>query len=110
MICLKMEQELLPARPAKGRLREPGNVSSVNMCQSPARWDHAEKEEYDAMRMQEIDIHDYARQLLDAHGDRAIVEAAQKASALEQQGQSEQAQTWRQIEAALKSMRGPHVS
>jgi hypothetical protein len=110
MICLKMEQELLPARPAKYRLREPGNVSSVNMCQSPARWDHAEKEEYDAMRMQEIDIHDYARQLLDAHGDRAIVEAAQKASALEQQGQSEQAQTWRQIEAALKSMRGPHVS
>jgi hypothetical protein len=68
------------------------------------------KEEYDAMRMQEIDIHDNARQLLDAHGDRAIVEAAQKASALEQQGQSEQAQTWRQIEAALKSMRGPHVS
>lgn len=110
MICLKMEQELLPARPAKCRLREPGNVSSVNMCQSPARWDHAEKEEYDAMRMQEIDIHDYARQLLDAHGDRAIVEAAQKASALEQQGQSDKAQTWRQIEAALKSMRGPHVS
>jgi hypothetical protein len=68
------------------------------------------KEEYDAMRMQEIDIHDYARQLLDAHGDRAIVEAAQKASALEQQGQSEQARTWRQIEAALRSMRGPHVS
>ena len=78
MICLKMERELLPARPAKCRLREPGNVSSVNMCQSPARWDHAEKEEYDAMRMQEIDIHDYARQLLDAHGDRAVVEAAQR--------------------------------
>jgi hypothetical protein len=68
------------------------------------------KEEHDAMRMQEIDIHDYARQLLDAHGDRAVVEAAQKASALEQQGQSEQTQTWRQIEAALKLMRGPHVS
>jgi hypothetical protein len=68
------------------------------------------KEEHDAMRMQEIDIHDYARQLLDAHGDRAVVEAAQKAFALEQQGQSEQAQTWRQIEAALKLMRGPHVS
>jgi hypothetical protein len=62
------------------------------------------------LRMQEIDIHDYARQLLDAHGDRAVVEAAQKASALEQQGQSEQTQTWRQIEAALKLMRGPHVS
>jgi hypothetical protein len=62
------------------------------------------------MRMQEIDIHDYARQLLDAHGDRAVVEAAQKASALEQQGQTEQAETWRHIEAALKLMRGPHES
>jgi hypothetical protein len=68
------------------------------------------KEEHDAMRMQEIDIHDYARQLLDAHGDRAVVEAAQKASALEQQGQTEQAETWRHIEAALKLMRGPHES
>jgi hypothetical protein len=68
------------------------------------------KEECDAMRMQEMDIHDYARQLLEAHGDKAVVEAAQKACALEQQGQSEQAQTWRQIEAALKSMRGPHES
>lgn len=62
------------------------------------------------MKMQEIDIHDYARQLLDAHGDKAVVEAAQKASALEQQGQTEQAETWRHIEAALKLMRGPHES
>lgn len=62
------------------------------------------------MRMQEIDIHDYARQLLEAHGDKAVVEAAQKACALEQQGQSEQAETWRHIEAALKLMRGPHES
>jgi len=30
------------------------------------------------MRMQEIDIHDYARQLLEAHGDKAVAEAAQK--------------------------------
>jgi hypothetical protein len=60
--------------------------------------------------MQEIDIHDYARQLLEAHGDKAVVEAAQKACALEQQGQSEQAETWRHIEAALKLMRGPHES
>jgi hypothetical protein len=62
------------------------------------------------MRMQEIDIHDYARQLLEAHGDKAVAEAAQKASALEKQGQSEQAETWRHIEAALKLMRGPHES
>jgi hypothetical protein len=62
------------------------------------------------MRMQEIEIQDYARQLLEAHGDKAVAEAAQKASALEKQGDSEQAQTWRHIEAALKQMRGPHAS
>jgi len=62
------------------------------------------------MRMQEIEIHDYARQLLEAHGDKAVAEAAQKACALEQKGQSEDAETWRHIEAALKLMRGPHTS
>jgi hypothetical protein len=62
------------------------------------------------MRMQEIEIQDYARQLLDAHGDKAVAEAAQKASALEKQGDSEQAQTWRHIEAVIKQMRGPHAS
>jgi hypothetical protein len=62
------------------------------------------------MRMQEIEIHDYARQLLEAHGDKAVAEAAQKAAALEKQGESEQAETWRHIEAALKLMRGPHES
>jgi hypothetical protein len=62
------------------------------------------------MRMQEIEIQDYARQLLEAHGDKAMAEAAQKACALEQKGQSEEAETWRHIEAALKLMRGPHAS
>jgi hypothetical protein len=62
------------------------------------------------MRMQEIDIHDYARQLLDAHGEKAVVEAAQKARTLEEQGQREEAETWRHIEAALKLMRGAHES
>lgn len=60
------------------------------------------------MRTQEI--HDYARQLLEAHGEKAVAEAAQKASAHEKQGNSEQAQNWRHIEAALKAMRGPHAS
>ena len=70
----------------------------------------AEEEEHDAMRMSEVNIHDYARQLLDAHGDKAVAEAAQKACAYEKQGENEQAETWRHIEAALKLMRGPHVS
>jgi hypothetical protein len=66
------------------------------------------EKEYDAMRMQECEVYDYARQLLEAHGDKAVAEAAQKANALEKQGESEQAETWRHIEAALKLMRGPH--
>ena len=62
------------------------------------------------MRMQEIDIHDYARQLLEAHGDKAVAEAAQKACMLESQSESEQAETWRRVEASLKLIRGPHES
>jgi len=31
------------------------------------------------MRIEEMEIYDYARQLLEAHGDAAVVEAAQKA-------------------------------
>jgi hypothetical protein len=60
--------------------------------------------------MQETEIQDYARQLLEAHGDKAVAEAAQKALALEQQGNSDEAGNWRRIEAALKLMRGPHAS
>jgi hypothetical protein len=60
------------------------------------------------MKMGEIDIQDYARQLLEAHGDKAVAEAARKASTSEKEGKTEDAETWRRIEAALKLMRGPH--
>ena len=66
--------------------------------------------EDNVMRIGEIEIHDYARQLLEAHGDMAVVEAAQRACACEEQGQREEAETWRHIEAALKQMRGAHLS
>ena len=62
------------------------------------------------MKMDEVNIHNYARQLLEAHDDKAVLDAAQKACAYEKQGENEQAETWRHIEAALKLMRGPHVS
>jgi hypothetical protein len=62
------------------------------------------------MRMGEMEIYDYARQLLEAHGEMAVVEAAQKARSFEENGQTEEAETWRGIEAALKLMRGPHLS
>jgi hypothetical protein len=47
---------------------------------------------------------------MEAHGDKAVAEAAQKASSFEMQGNNEEAETWRHIEAALKLMRGPHES
>ncbi len=39
--------------------------------------------------MREIEIHDYARQLLEAHGPKAIAEAAQNAIDLESKGELE---------------------
>lgn len=60
--------------------------------------------------MREMEIHDYARQLLEAHGAKAIAEAAQNAIDLEKKGDFELAKTWRHIEDAMKIMRGPHQS
>jgi hypothetical protein len=57
--------------------------------------------------MHTTEIQEYARQLLEAHGAKAIAEAAQKAVASEKRGDKEQAHTWRQVEAALMLMRGP---
>jgi hypothetical protein len=62
------------------------------------------------MKMREIDIQDYARQLLEAHGEKAVAEAAGKASSFEKQGNKEEAETWRKIESALVRMRGPHAT
>jgi hypothetical protein len=56
------------------------------------------------------EVHDYAQRLLDAHGDRAIAEAARRAAAHERQNDKEEANTWRHIEATLKAMLGPRAS
>jgi hypothetical protein len=55
-------------------------------------------------------IHDYARRFVGAHGDKAELEAAQRAAECERQGQKDQAGDWRRIQAAIKEMRGPHLS
>jgi hypothetical protein len=60
--------------------------------------------------MEETMIIEYARQLMDAHGLRAIAEAAQRAVESEQMKDKDEAQTWRQVEAALKGMQGPLAS
>jgi hypothetical protein len=55
-------------------------------------------------------IHDYARRFVGAHGDKAELEAAQRAAECERQDQQDQAGDWRRIQAAIKEMRGPHLS
>ena len=60
--------------------------------------------------MNSKEIHDYARRFVGAHGDKAELEAAQKAAECERQGQEDQAADWRKIQAAIKEMRGPHAS
>jgi hypothetical protein len=60
--------------------------------------------------MQEIEIREYAQQLLEKHGDQAIVIAANKARVFAQKGNGKESTTWRHIEAALKLLRGPNQS
>jgi hypothetical protein len=60
--------------------------------------------------MLHVQIHDYARKLLEARGTEAIAEASQKAIGLEKEGLTEEARNWRQIAEAMKQMRGPHQS
>jgi hypothetical protein len=60
--------------------------------------------------MEETMISEYARQLRDAHGDRAIAEAAQRAAECERNKDKDEAKTWRHVEAALKTMQGPIAS
>ncbi|HMK88440.1 MAG TPA: hypothetical protein VK446_02240 [Methylocystis sp.] len=58
--------------------------------------------------MEQIVTPDYARRLYEAHGQKAIAEAAQKAVDFEKKGDKEAAQSWRRVEAAVKEMVGPH--
>jgi hypothetical protein len=60
--------------------------------------------------MEEMMISEYARQLRDAHGDRAIAEAAQRAAEYERSKDKGEAKTWRRVEEALKTMQGPIAS
>ncbi len=60
--------------------------------------------------MEETMISEYARQLRNTHGDRAIAEAAQRAAECERKKDKDEAKTWRHVEAALRSMRGPSAS
>lgn len=60
--------------------------------------------------MRENEIIDYARRLLEAHGDKAELEAAQKVRELEEQKDEGQAETWRKIRAAISELRASQIS
>ena len=60
--------------------------------------------------MQETEIHDYARRLHNARGAKAAAEAAHTARSCEESGKSDDAKTWRHVEAAVKQMLGPRQS
>lgn len=60
--------------------------------------------------MREPETRDFARQLWETHGPAAIAQAAQRASDLERQGKTAEADLWRRIEAILFEMRGPRQS
>jgi hypothetical protein len=60
--------------------------------------------------MQEAQVIDYAKSLLDAHGDKAEAEAAARIRQFEEKNDKAQAETWRKVKAAIHEMRGPHLS
>ena len=55
-------------------------------------------------------IAEYARALYELHGNKAEVEAAQKAKQHEEAGESEEAETWRAVRKAINELRGVHES
>ncbi len=60
--------------------------------------------------MQAMEVHSFARKLLEARGDKAEFEAAQKASECERRGDRAEAATWRRVQATIKIMRAPRAS
>jgi hypothetical protein len=60
--------------------------------------------------MHHADLVQYARNLYDAHGDRAEAEAAQKAAAARHDGNSDDAAKWDKIRFHIKELRGPRAT
>ena len=60
--------------------------------------------------MKITDVTAMAEQLLAAHGDKAEAEVAQRATAADEAGNSDEAEQWRKVRTALNALRGPHAS
>ena len=60
--------------------------------------------------MNAVEIQAHARKLYEAHGTKALAEAAQMVRDLEQRGDKKLVDDWRRIQLALQQIRGPSVS
>jgi hypothetical protein len=60
------------------------------------------------MDMQQV--HDFARKLIEAHGDAAEAEAAAKLQDAEKSGDKAEIDNWRRIRAAVRERKGAHES
>lgn len=60
--------------------------------------------------MDAVEIQAHARKLYEAHGAKALAEAAHRVRELEERGDKRLVDDWRRIQSALQVMRGPHVS
>lgn len=60
--------------------------------------------------MNAMEVQTHAHKLYAAHGPRALAEAAERARQYEKTGDKQQAQDWKQIEAALRNLKGPIAS
>lgn len=60
--------------------------------------------------VKEMDVAQYAREMFDQYGAKAIAIAAQKAKSADEGGEAGVAKKWRQIEQTLAAMRGPAES
>lgn len=55
-------------------------------------------------------VHNYARKLVEAHGETAELEAAAKLNQAEKSGDDERISNWRRIRAAVRERKPSHVS
>jgi len=60
--------------------------------------------------MQTTQVVEFARQLLDARGDQAVIEASRRIRQAEQKGDAAEASSWKRIRSAIQELRPPHVS
>jgi hypothetical protein len=95
---------------AGGRNESSGSVVGMEriVTTEPAFRGSRQREESDMTT--ETQIHTIARQMYEKHGPEAIAHAARNALASERRGDNEDAREWRQVEDAMKMMRGPHQS